>query len=344
MTQQEQHHTYVPGQRDGEPEEHAVGTAHAPYEETDERGGEEAYPASTYASGSADTDVADRDDVEVVDRDEALAEEEREGDADYDNAARGDDDNADREDDTRAVDQDAVDRDEVDAVYGNAVRENEVRETDDEDVDDVDAAYDNAVRENEVRDTEADAEADEAPAAVEDERDEDAIASAEAQEDRQWAAEHATELRAGSTNLDDDETDDENNLDDEPAAVAAPVAVEETTGEAAGDEDRDRDETPVGSTPGSVDVTAVGAIWADGAADGLRERWRELQLRFIDEPRSVADEADALVGEALDTITNSLQAQRRELANWQNEPGDDTERLRAAVRGYRDYLDRLLGM
>ncbi|MEU7868627.1 hypothetical protein [Dactylosporangium sp. NPDC049140] len=335
MTQQEQHHTYVPGQRDGEQEEHAVGTAHAPYEENDERGGEEAYPASTYASGSADTDVADRDDVEVVDRDEALAEDER-----------GDDDNGDRDDDTRAVDQA-----EVDAAYDDAVRENEVRETDDEDVDDVDAAYDNAVRENEVRDTEADAEAGEAPAAVEDERDEAEIASAEAQEDRQWAAEHATELGAGSTNLDDDETGDENdldetNLDDEPAAVAAPVAVEEMTGEADADEDRDRDrdETPAGSTPGSVDVTAVGAIWADGAADGLRERWRELQLRFIDEPRSVADEADALVGEALDTITNSLQAQRRELANWQNEPGDDTERLRAAVRGYRDYLDRLLGM
>jgi hypothetical protein len=334
MTQQDQHHTYVPGQRDGEAGEHAVGTAPAPYEQTGERGGEEAYPAATYASGSADTDVADRDDVEVVDRDEALAEEQRDGDATYDDADRDGDaayDDAESGDDTRALEPDAVEPGEVDA------------------------AYDNAVRENEVRDTEAEAEGDEVPAAVEDERYEDEIANAEAREDRQWAAEHATELRAGSTNLDDDEpavatgpVADEP-VADEPAVVAEPVAVEATTDEADADEadageDQHRDEAPVGSTPGSVDVTAVGAIWAGGAADGLRERWRELQLRFIDEPRSVADEADALVGEALDTITNALQAQRRELANWQNEPGDDTERLRAAVRGYRDYLDRLLGM
>ncbi|MER7276082.1 hypothetical protein ABT369_16650 [Dactylosporangium sp. NPDC000244] len=244
--QQEQHQTYVPGQRDGEHDDEnvTVGTAHAPHSD------EESYPAATYASGSADPDLADRDDVEVVDRDEALAEE--------------------RDDETQVIDQD-----EADAVYDDAVRENEVH---DAGTDVVDA---------EVVDDE-------------DERDEDEVATVEAQEDREWAAEHA---------------------EGEPA-----------------------DHEPVASTPGSVDVTAIGAVWADGAVDGLRDRWRELQLRFIDDPRSVADEADALVGEAVETITNALQAQRRDLANWQNEPGDDTERLRAAVRGYRDYLDRLLGM
>nr|BFE66387.1 hypothetical protein GCM10020063_109130 [Dactylosporangium thailandense] len=246
--QQEQHQTYMPGQRDGEHDDDhvAVGTAHAPHPDEDPApySDEEGYPAATYASGSADPDLADRDDVEVVDRDEALAEEER-------------------DDETQVIDQD-----EADAVYEDAVRENE--------------AHDD-----------------------ENERDEDEVATAEAREDREWAAEHAA-------------TDEQ--------------VVEPAEGE------------PVASTPGSVDVTAIGAVWADGAVDGLRDRWRELQLRFIDDPRSVADEADALVGEAVETITNALQAQRRDLANWQNEPGDDTERLRAAVRGYRDYLDRLLGM
>lgn len=275
MTQQE-HQTYVPGQRFGEHDEDdndnvAVGTAQAPQDDDEPRDDEdrepvgETYPSSTYASGSADPDVAERDDVEVVDRDEALSQED----------------------------------------------------------DEVDAAYDNAVRENEVRDVEA---SDDEPDDVE----EDQVAQVEDHEDREWAAEHATELRAGSTELDEEPVAEEPVEEaEEPAAV-----VEEA-------------EEPVEATdsaPGSVDVTAVGAVWADGAVDGLRERWRELQLRFIDEPRAVAGEADALVGEAVDTITNALQAQRAELANWQNESGDDTERLRAAVRGYRDYLDRLLGM
>ncbi|WP_432975874.1 hypothetical protein [Dactylosporangium sp. CA-233914] len=128
------------------------------------------------------------------------------------------------------------------------------------------------------------------------------------------------EARAGSVDVADG-----------PDAIEQPVTEEVDSGES-------------GSRPGSVDVAAVGAVWADGAVDGLRERWRELQLRFIDDPRAVAGEADALVGEAVGKITNALQAQRRELAAWQDHQGEDTERLRAAVRGYRDYLDRLLGM
>ncbi|MFI5912835.1 hypothetical protein [Dactylosporangium sp. NPDC051541] len=291
MTQQEQHETFVPviGQRDGRHDDddaRAVGTAHAPYDEDrdelrdgdrDEDG--ETYPAATYASGSADPDVADRDDVEVVDREEALA---REGETLHTDSQ-----------DYDSQDARAVDPDEVDAAYDNAVRENEVR-----DVEASDADASNV----EASDVEAaDAE-------------EDEVAATEAQEDQEWAAEHATAVEEEPTAV-----------EEEPTAVEQEPAV-------------------VDSTPGSVDVAAVGAVWTDGAVDGLRERWRELQLRFIDDPRAVAGEADALVGEAVDTITNALQAQRAELANWQSEQGDDTERLRAAVRGYRDYLDRLLGM
>ncbi|MEU0560025.1 hypothetical protein [Dactylosporangium sp. NPDC006015] len=96
--------------------------------------------------------------------------------------------------------------------------------------------------------------------------------------------------------------------------------------------------------PGAVETVPVGAIWAEGAADGLRERWRELQLRFIDDPRSVAGEADQLVTEAVTAVTGALESQRAQLSAWQQEGSEDTERLRAAVRQYRDFLDRLLGL
>ncbi|WP_327009403.1 hypothetical protein OHA72_20470 [Dactylosporangium sp. NBC_01737] len=96
--------------------------------------------------------------------------------------------------------------------------------------------------------------------------------------------------------------------------------------------------------PGAVEALPVGAIWADGAGDGLRERWRELQLRFIDDPRSVAGEADQLIAEAVSTVTGALESQRAQLSAWQSEGGEDTERLRAAVRQYRDFLNRLLDL
>ncbi|GAA2630133.1 hypothetical protein GCM10010399_72530 [Dactylosporangium fulvum] len=178
--------------------------------------------------------------------------------------------------------------------------------------------------------------------------------------DRTWAAEHATQLRAGAIDTPaddtpaDDTTADDTTADDrdgtrvdaadrdetlavsDPADTAAEPAAEPVGEPVSGE--------PGELLPGAVEVTPVGALWADGAVDGLRERWRELQLRFIDDPRSVAGEADALVAEAVGSVTAALESQRRRLAEWQQQDGDDTERLRAAVRQYRDFLDRLLGL
>jgi hypothetical protein len=96
--------------------------------------------------------------------------------------------------------------------------------------------------------------------------------------------------------------------------------------------------------PGDVPDQAIAALWNDSDTQGMRERWRELQLRFIDDPRSVAGEAERLVAEAVDGLVISLNARKDELNDWQDAKTDDTERLRAAVRRYRDFLDHLLGL
>lgn len=96
--------------------------------------------------------------------------------------------------------------------------------------------------------------------------------------------------------------------------------------------------------PGAAEPAPIGEIWAAGAADGLRDRWRELQLRFIDDPSSVAGEADELVGEVVASVAASLQAQRQQLSAWRNDGIDDTEQLRSAVRQYRDFFNKLLGL
>jgi len=95
--------------------------------------------------------------------------------------------------------------------------------------------------------------------------------------------------------------------------------------------------------PGSVEPVPVAAFWNDADAQGIRDRWRELQLRFIDDPESVANEAERLVEEAVASLTAALSQAKQDLGNWRDGQGSDTERLRAAVRNYRDFLDRVLG-
>jgi hypothetical protein len=104
------------------------------------------------------------------------------------------------------------------------------------------------------------------------------------------------------------------------------------------------DEAAAELSPGAVAIDPVAALWPAGAAEALRERWRDLQLRFVDDPHKAAAEADFLVGEAIETLTSSLANLRGDLANWRSEGGGDTERLRVAVQGYRGFLDRILNL
>jgi hypothetical protein len=96
--------------------------------------------------------------------------------------------------------------------------------------------------------------------------------------------------------------------------------------------------------PGSVPTAPVAAFWSEADAQGMRQRWRELQLRFIDDPESVAGEAEQLVEEAVASLTASLNRAKQDLGNWREGEGSDTEKLRSAVRTYRDFLDRVLGL
>jgi hypothetical protein len=100
-----------------------------------------------------------------------------------------------------------------------------------------------------------------------------------------------------------------------------------------------------GAAPGDVDVEPVAALWPDDVADRLRSRWQEVQLRFVDEPREAADEADQLVEEVVSTLTKTLQRSRAELGQWRSTSASDsgeTEHLRVAVQRYREFLDAVL--
>ncbi|MFI2714053.1 hypothetical protein ACH495_28415 [Micromonospora sp. NPDC018662] len=95
-------------------------------------------------------------------------------------------------------------------------------------------------------------------------------------------------------------------------------------------------------TSGTVPADAA-TLFDSDAAQGFRDRWRDVQLRFVDDPRAAVGEAESLVEEAIEALSTALREQRTRLGAWQESGSSDTEQLRVAVRGYRDFLDRVLG-
>lgn len=92
------------------------------------------------------------------------------------------------------------------------------------------------------------------------------------------------------------------------------------------------------------------ALWVGPETEALRERWREMELRFVDDPRSAADDAARLVDEAAQTLIATIEARRAELTQSHptdaTEPDatepDATEQLRIAVQRYREFLEQVL--
>ncbi|MFC0031772.1 hypothetical protein ACFFMM_19810 [Micromonospora chaiyaphumensis] len=95
-------------------------------------------------------------------------------------------------------------------------------------------------------------------------------------------------------------------------------------------------------TPGAVPADAA-TLFAPETAQDFRDRWRDVQLRFVDDPRAAVGEAQSLVEEAIEALSAALREQKTKLGGWQESGSSDTEQLRVAVRGYRDFLDRVLG-
>ena len=94
----------------------------------------------------------------------------------------------------------------------------------------------------------------------------------------------------------------------------------------------------------SRDTLVVGSLTGLVVAYRLpsfRERWREVQLRFVDSPKEATAEAAGLVDEVVDRLAASLREQKGRLAG---DGTDDTEKLRVELRGYRDMLNRILDL
>jgi hypothetical protein len=121
---------------------------------------------------------------------------------------------------------------------------------------------------------------------------------------------------------------------------------------------RDAEESPAAEQPGEAGTTGpadelmpgdvpeepVNALFDDARATEFRDRWQRVQMQFVDDPRSAADQARTLVDDVFTAMHEALTSQRGSLDSWQSGASSDTEQLRVAVRRYRDFLDRMLGL
>ena len=120
------------------------------------------------------------------------------------------------------------------------------------------------------------------------------------------------------------------------AAGAAALGGAAAAGVAAGESD----ESDGHRKPGAVSAREVGNLFGD-QRQSFQDRWREVQLRFVDGPQEATTEAAGLLDEVLETLTANLRAQKDALSGAGS---DDTEKLRVQLRGYRDMINRILDL
>jgi len=105
-------------------------------------------------------------------------------------------------------------------------------------------------------------------------------------------------------------------------------------------------EPATAAKPGDGDDSVkLAPLFADGVDQDFRNRWREIQTGFVDEPRSAVEQADQLVAQLMQGLAQSFSTERGKLEKqWEASEKVSTEQLRVAFTRYRSFFDRLLAI
>ncbi|MEV6494664.1 hypothetical protein AB0M20_39490, partial [Actinoplanes sp. NPDC051633] len=94
---------------------------------------------------------------------------------------------------------------------------------------------------------------------------------------------------------------------------------------------------------GDVTISQI-AFWDEEAITHFRTQWHEVKADFVDDPVAALTRAHDLLTEAVNELTEALLAERDELDPLDGKATPDTESMRMAMRGYREFLDRILAL
>ncbi|HEU4897059.1 MAG TPA: hypothetical protein VFX88_05725 [Actinomycetota bacterium] len=150
----------------------------------------------------------------------------------------------------------------------------------------------------------------------------------ETREEQAEVREEAVETREEPAEVRDEAREEPAEAHDE-AAEGTPAPVAEPPAEAP-------------AAPAAPDAAAPASLL--GSLDGaeIRGRFLDIQAGFIDEPRQAVEEAGRFIDDLLRQVAETLQQQRGQLTGATDEAS--TEDLRLALRAYRQFVDRLLGL
>jgi hypothetical protein len=86
-------------------------------------------------------------------------------------------------------------------------------------------------------------------------------------------------------------------------------------------------------------------LFPNNEVENLRNRWKEIQTAFVDEPRKAVEQADGLVASAMKRLAEVFAKERSKLEKqWDRGDEVSTEDLRVALQRYRSFFHRLLSV
>jgi hypothetical protein len=107
-----------------------------------------------------------------------------------------------------------------------------------------------------------------------------------------------------------------------------------------GEEHDNRDNGYSSSMSGDGDMQL---LFDEQDATSFRERWEQVQSRFVDDPREAVAEADNLVSDVTQSLATRFADQRSGLEQqWSKGEDVQTEDLRQTMQRYRTLFERLL--
>jgi hypothetical protein len=142
---------------------------------------------------------------------------------------------------------------------------------------------------------------------------------------------------SGRRSRDDDGYDSRSDRPTTPARRSADRDDAQVEADAAGR----ADEHPM--RPGDVEQTRI-TLWDDAATRQFHDEWHEVKAQFVDDPVAALTRAHDLLTEAVHELTESLLAERDDLDPLRRTSTPDTESMRMAMRGYREFLDRIMAL
>ncbi len=130
-----------------------------------------------------------------------------------------------------------------------------------------------------------------------------------------------------------------------PVATPYPRAdkVPENPMEGTGAAPSPKGETRISKAPLDTKAGSLPALLNREDSEHFRTHWNEIQGKFVDDPRSAVQQADALVSEVTAQITQMFDHEHAALeGQWKQGNDVSSEDLRQALLRYRSFFNRLV--